>query len=109
MPVIVKSAREWATIVEENPLAGAAENPSRLLVAVAQDRRALAALSALQPLLAPTESLHLGRHAAYLNCPSGLLDSKAGAALFGGIGRAVTTRNWATVLRLHALTRAGEG
>lgn len=109
VPVVVKSAREWAAIVDENPLAGAAENPSRMLVAVAQDRRALAALSALQPLVAPTERFHIGRHAAYLLCPSGLLASQAGAALLGRIGKSVTTRNWATVLRLHALAGAGAG
>ena len=45
----------------------------------------------------------LGRHAAYLHCPAGILESRAGEALLGKLGRAATTRNWATVLKLHAL------
>ena len=42
-------------------------------------------------------------HAAYLLCPQGLLESLAGEALLGKLGRGVTTRNWATVLKLRAL------
>jgi uncharacterized protein (DUF1697 family) len=44
--------------------------------------------------------------AAYLSCPAGLLESKVGAAILGKAGRAVTTRNWATVLKLEALLEA---
>jgi uncharacterized protein (DUF1697 family) len=47
--------------------------------------------------------LLLGSHAAYLLCPGGLLESKAATALLGKAGRTVTTRNWATVLKLRDL------
>ena len=40
--------------------------------------------------------------AAYLHCASGVLESKAAAALLGKRGRGVTTRNWATVLKIAA-------
>jgi uncharacterized protein (DUF1697 family) len=58
-------------------------------------------------MLAPPEQFHVGRHAAYLHCAGGILESKAGSALLGKLGREVTTRNWATVLKLKALLDGG--
>ena len=55
----------------------------------------------------PPERLHIGGHAAYLHCAGGILESKAGSALLGKLGREVTTRNWATVLKLKALLGSG--
>jgi uncharacterized protein (DUF1697 family) len=103
VPVIVKSAKELAAIV--TPLAGNAADHSRLLVAFAQDDKALDLLAAITPLVLPPEQFVLGKHAAYLDCVSGILESKAGDALLGKIGRSAnaTTRNWATVLKLQAL------
>jgi uncharacterized protein (DUF1697 family) len=103
VPVIVKSAPQLAAVVAENPFADAATDPSRLLLAFTQADEDLAPLGALQPLLRPGEGLAIGRHAVYLHCPCGILDSKAGAALLGPLGRAATTRNWSTTLKLHAL------
>ena len=108
VPVIVKSAREWAVIEAENALAGQANDASRLLIAVAADAKALAALAPLASLVEPPETWHLGTHAAYLRCPNGSLQSRAGAALLGRQGRAATTRNWATVLKIAALLRDGD-
>jgi uncharacterized protein (DUF1697 family) len=45
----------------------------------------------------------LGERAAYVWCPNGILDSAAAAALGKQLGDATTSRNWATVLKLHAL------
>ncbi|MDC7806829.1 hypothetical protein PQS31_08355 [Luteimonas sp BLCC-B24] len=45
--------------------------------------------------------------AGYLSCPAGLLDSRVAPVLLGKAGRAVTTRNWATVLKLQAALEAG--
>ncbi len=102
-PVIVKSARELAAIVAENPIETAADLHSRLLVAFVQDARALSSLAAIEALVVPPERHAAGKHAAYLLCAAGILESKAGAALLGKAGRSATTRNWATVLKLHAL------
>lgn len=99
--VIVKSAAEVGDIVAGNPIA--TDQPSRLLVAFAQRSDALAGLSVLQPLLADGERLEVGTQAAYLLCPRGLHDSKAATALLGRAGRALTTRNWATTLKLAAM------
>lgn len=110
VPVVVKSAAELAAIVDGNPLGATAPDHSRLLVAFAPSAAALSALQSVESLAAPTEQFVVGEHAAYLHCPDGLLKSKAGEALVGKRGRAVTTRNWATTLKLHALAeRAGKG
>jgi uncharacterized protein (DUF1697 family) len=108
VPVIVKSARSLAAIVSENPLAESARDHSRLLVAFAQDRKALSGLRAIEPLVVPPEEFALGKNAAYLNCVTGILESKAGAALLGKVGKSATTRNWATVLKLQALARRSD-
>ena len=99
-PVIVKSAAEFAAIVQNNPITPARAEYSRFLVAFASDRAKLEALRALQPLLQPSERLVIAEHAAYLHCSGGLLESKAGSAILGKVGRNVTTRNWGTAVKL---------
>jgi uncharacterized protein (DUF1697 family) len=108
-PVIVKSASELAAIVSGNPLAAKADDPSRLLVAFTQDKKALAGLEAIAALVVSPERFAIGPHAAYLHCASGILESKAGAALLGKAGKSATTRNWATVLKLQALVGKVDG
>lgn len=103
VPVIVVPAADLDVIVRDNPLSFADGDHARVLVAFAADARSLAALDAIRPLLAPREQLAVGAKAAYLLCVGGILESRAGEALLGKAGRAVTTRNWATVLKLQAL------
>jgi uncharacterized protein (DUF1697 family) len=103
VPVVVKSARQLAAIIDENPFARAATDHSRLLVAFTPDEHSLAALASIEALVAPPEEFVVGDHAAYLHCPAGILQSKAGEALLGKLGKVATTRNWATTLKLHAL------
>ncbi len=98
--VVVKSSAEFLTAVAENPFLLPEKDHSRLLVAFAQNEAAIQALSVLLPMLQPPERLHIGSHAAYLHCAGGILESKAGSALLGKLGREATTRNWATVLKL---------
>ena len=104
--VVVKSAQEWQAVVEGNPLAIAAPDHSRLFAICAQDVAALQGLTHLVPLLVEPEAFHIGSHAAYLHCAGGVLESKAGAALMSKGGPTVTTRNWATTLKLQGLLQA---
>jgi len=108
VPVVVKSAKQFAAIVNENPYAQQAADHSRLLVAFTQEERGLSALQSIEGLVAPPEGFMLGKHAAYLYCAVGILESKAGGALLGKVGKAATTRNWATTLKLHALAGASD-
>ncbi|MFC5500175.1 DUF1697 domain-containing protein [Caenimonas terrae] len=105
--VVVKSAREIAAIVAGNKLAAVATDPSRLLVAVTNQPAALQAIEALGRTGWGEEEVLVGKHAAYVWCPQGILQSKAGAALLKGLAESGTTRNWATIEKLHALLQAG--
>lgn len=103
VPVVAKSAAEWQAIVQANTLAPGVPDASRLLVVLAQQADRISALQPLHDLLLPGEQLLLQPQAAYLHCAGGILQSRAGEALLGQIGRGITTRNWATVLKLQAL------
>ncbi|KRA54233.1 hypothetical protein ASD77_06325 [Pseudoxanthomonas sp. Root65] len=107
VPVIVVSAKALALIARENPFASA-DDPSRLLVAFVADASVLAAMSAITPHVMAPEQFHIGSQAAYLHCASGILESKAAEALLGKVGKAATTRNWATVQKLQALVEEGQ-
>jgi uncharacterized protein (DUF1697 family) len=100
---VVKSSAEFATAVAANPITVPEADHSKLLVTFAQDRATLLALEPIQALVQPPERLAVGKEAAYLYCASGILASKAGAALLGRTGQSVTTRNWATTLKLASL------
>jgi uncharacterized protein (DUF1697 family) len=102
-PVIVKSAAELASIIHGAPMTPAEAEESRFLVAFGRDEQALQALAPLVPLATSPERLVITPQAAYLHCPAGLLESKVGQAMLGKAGRGVTTRNWATVLKIEAL------
>jgi uncharacterized protein (DUF1697 family) len=77
-------------------------------VAFVQDTKALTGLAAIEPLVVPPERFAMGKHAAYLLCAAGILESKAGVSLLGKGGKSATTRNWATVLKLHALANEAD-
>jgi len=102
--VTVIEAAQLAKIVEENSLQAVADDHSRLLVAVLnnpdEDRGKLEPLArqSWQP-----EAFALGRHAAYIWCPDGVLASRAAAAMGKALGDAVTSRNWSTISKLHAM------
>lgn len=93
-------------MVDENPLADVAANPSRLFIAVLADP---ADRTRLEPLARQTrtpEALALGARVAYVWCPDGIIESRLASAVSRVLGDAVTTRNWATMIRLHALVAA---
>ena len=101
--VLIVTAADLATAVKQNPLLIIADNPSRLLVAFLADP---ADLAGLKPLLKQdwgTEKLAIGSRAAYFWLPEGIIDSKIFAILSKRPSGDVTTRNWATVQKLHAL------
>lgn len=102
-PVVVKSASELQAIVNGNPIVPPEAEHGRFLVAFAMAPDWLTALEDLRPLLLPGERLAVTAHAAYLHCANGLLESRAGEALLGKVGKGVTSRNWGTTLKLAAL------
>lgn len=101
--VIVKSQKDIAAIVAGNNLQKVATDASRLLVAMTHHPKALAKVEALGEAAWGDERLQVGKHAAYLWCANGILESKLAVALLTKLGEAGTTRNWATLNKIHAL------
>ena len=106
--VVVLTAADIAAAVAGSPLGDVADNPSRLFVAILRDPADRARLEPLAERDWGREVLALGERVAYLWCPDGSMGSQLPDAVARVLGDAVTTRNWATLTRLHALT-AGAG
>ncbi len=103
--VTMLTAAELAGIVMENPMLGIADDPSRLLVAVLSDATARARLEPLLEQAWAPDALALGRRVAYVWCAGGILESRLAQAVGRALGSAATTRNWATIVKLHAILR----
>jgi uncharacterized protein (DUF1697 family) len=104
--VIVKSAAEIAAVMRGNALESLAQDHSRLVVALTNDAASIAALKKLASKTCGEEKLHVNRHAAYLWCARGILESKAAEALLAQLKDCGTTRNWGTLSKIHALLSA---
>ena len=104
--VTVLSARDVATILDENPLAEHAQNPSRFLVCVYRHPSAHAKAMALAKQRWSPERLAVGRHAAYAWCVHGISAGKLAMAIDRALGDDVTARNWATFEKLLVLAEA---
>jgi uncharacterized protein (DUF1697 family) len=102
--VTLLSAADLAAAVTDNPLLKVAENPSRLLVAVLRNPADRKKLEPLTKQDWGDEVLAVGTRVAYLWCPDGVAASELVEAVNRVLGDAVTARNWATMLKLHALT-----
>jgi len=103
---MVITAAHLAAIVRENSLLKLAKDPARHLVAFVPRPHALAPLRSLLDESWAPEALAVGSRAAYLWCAAGVLDSKLLRAIARRAGETVTTRNWTTVLKLLAASKA---
>jgi len=101
--VIVLTAADFSTVVRENRLSEVAADPTRLLVAFLSEPADRVRLEPLARQDWKPERLALGTRAAYLWCPAGMIESRLAQAVGRILGDATTTRNWATVTKLHAL------
>lgn len=101
--VIVKSAREIASVVAGNAIKDKATDPSRLLVALTSESKKLQVLQDIARAQWGLEIVHVGKHAAYVWCANGILGSQAVTALLKSLAESGTTRNWSTIEKIHAL------
>jgi uncharacterized protein (DUF1697 family) len=100
--VVVISARDLAAIIREDPFGTDATDPGRYLVAFVSRP---GTLELAEPLLHEPwspDAIAIGAKAAYLWCPKGVSDSKLVQAFSRLLADSATSRNWATVLKLHA-------
>lgn len=103
--VTVLTATDLAAIVRENPLLHVAADPSKHMVAFVAQRSSLVPLRTLMKESWAPDALAIGARAAYLWCEAGVIDSKLSQAFARRAGDTVTTRNWATVLKLLAASK----
>lgn len=101
--VLVLGADELAGIIADNPLLPVASDHSRLLAFILADPSMKASVAPLCAHDWAPGALAVGRRAAYVWCPSGVLESPAAAALGKQLGDATTSRNWSTLCKLYAL------
>lgn len=105
--VTVLAAAELGAIVRVNPLSDVADNPSRLLVSVLANPADRSKLLPLVRLDWGVEALAVGARVAYLWCADGIHKSRLAERVGRVLGEGVTSRNWATLTKLHLLA-AGE-
>lgn len=97
------NAEALAAIVAENPLMIGVGSPSRLMVVFLARAAERSKLDSLVGCDWSPDALGLGSRAAYLWCPQGFLVSRLAEAAGRALGPSATTRNWGTVMKLHAL------
>ncbi len=106
--VTVLSALELTQVVAENSLLKVATDPARMLVAVPANPADRTLLAPLMKQDWGRDTLAIGKRAAYLWCATGVLESRLAAAVNRALGDAVTARNWATIVKLAALTKGDQ-
>jgi uncharacterized protein (DUF1697 family) len=103
--VIVLTVREVDALVSDQPFGRRVTDPARCMVLVPATASGLTKLTPIASADWEREAVAIGTRAAYVWCPDGLLESRAFAELAKRLGDEVTTRNWATVLKLQAAIR----
>lgn len=98
---LVLTTKELDAAIADNPLVARIDDPSRFLVGFLMAGTDAKPLDALRREF-PNEDFAVGARACYLWCPNGISKSDLAEALIGPKHRdRVTTRNWATVLKLR--------
>ncbi len=113
VPVIVRSAADWAGYVQTNPLRAIAERePARVMLVLAKRPLVASIEREFQALATNGEHVARAGSALWIYFPNGAGRSKLSPGLLDRlVGSPVTTRNWRTVLRLQAMagTMARQG
>ena len=101
--VMVLDASDMAIALAKNPLRTRADDPSRLLLGVLATPDDSARLRPLTRKSWAPEELAVGARVAYLWCPNGINKSPVVEAVNRTLGDGMTTRNLATMTKLHVL------
>ncbi|WP_027344248.1 DUF1697 domain-containing protein [Hamadaea tsunoensis] len=98
---ILRTRDELQAIVEENPLAEVADNPSRYLVVFLAEAAPKGLGEELDADAYRPDEFRVGRSEVYLWLPGGIADSKLGDYFVGRKAPVLGTgRNWNTLLKL---------
>jgi uncharacterized protein (DUF1697 family) len=101
--VTILTGDEIAEIAARNPFGKVADNHSRLLVMVLSDAELHGVVAGHAKRDWGEERIAMGKRAVYAWCPDSILDSPLFKQLSRAVGDGATTRNFATMLKLHAL------
>lgn len=106
--VFVRSAEEWAALVERNPFpAEARANPAHLTLWVLKDPPSVGAEARLRARIVGPERFRTDGRPVYLVYPDGIRRSRVTAAVVErALETRVTARNWNTVTRLEELSKS---
>lgn len=104
-PVVVRTARQLAKVVDDNPFPDAAQDGKRYQVTFLQSPCPAAAARALGEADVAPERLHVGGREIYVWHVNGIQRSPAAKLLSQELSGVATARNWNTVLKLLELTR----
>jgi uncharacterized protein (DUF1697 family) len=104
--VVVKTAADLAAAIAEHPLRRHADDDARMLVMFTQEPSTLALLKPLEDADWAPEAFAVGRHAAWLWCANGIIESRISKAATKVLVERGTARNWATVEKLQAMVLA---
>lgn len=102
---VVITATDLDSIIRENPLSKVATSASKYLVGFSMDQTALFAARALAAAGTGTEVFAITAKAVFMWLPKGVAGSKLFKAVDKAGNKAITTRNWATLLKIQAATR----
>jgi uncharacterized protein (DUF1697 family) len=110
VPVVARSAGEWATMVGHNPFIGDEDDPKRLHVTFLAGRPEpdrIAGIEAQAEEFAPDRFAVVGPD-VYLHIPDSYADSRLQNGLLEKrLGQVCTTRNWRTIIALAELADRG--
>ena len=108
IPVIVRTATDWAADVAGNPFPKeSALEPNRVMLALAKLPPKPEAVAELRARSAGGESIIQVGDAMWIYFPGGVGSTKITPALLDRLaGSPVTMRNWRTVLKLNEMTRS---
>jgi len=101
----VRTAREWKSLVVDNPFPEAAKkDPSHLVVLFLKKPPTPAAVQALKAAIVVREEVQAAGRQAYVIYPDGIGRSRLTPGIIDTkLGQRGTGRNWNTVLKLAAL------
>jgi uncharacterized protein (DUF1697 family) len=105
---LVRTAKEWHSIVDANPFPREAKNdPSHLLAVILKDEVTAATVTALQTAIVGREVVRAQGRCLYVVYPDGIGRSKLTTAIIEKkLGTRGTARNWNTVVKLQVLIQS---
>lgn len=108
VPVVVRTARQWAAYLEKNPFADLVDDEPRwLLLLVAKEKPAAGAEKAIEERGTFGERAGRASDGLWIRFPNGVGTSKLSPGVIDRItGSPGTTRNYRTVLKLKEMLEA---